>query len=651
MSLNPSDRAMNTNITQHPLQDVTDSLSSGDRVDSLLPQNIAAKSLSKENWVKFDDDVNANTDVSVSGENKTVNYNNNSNDNSDQNTRESETTNRLQTPSPIPPPIASKRQTAVKVKPDVVGDIPTNLNSQSNTEINSTATIQPYLPTATQTAPAVLPTESIHVNLNASGKTQQPNSQHQQQQHHNQKPKTPTKAASAAIVSSHGITNSNNNNNSISNSPKQLQQQQQQQQQQHNQLPHLSNNGTTSSTAVVATINNSHSNNSPSRHVTLPVESQPPMRTIELSTGRIREGFANGDIIVTLLPANTKWPWITPAVFRPELVPEELMAQGLTVGDMLIKVFSIAFLNSCLAFLVLQLTVEEYVHAMETLVNDYRFTVYNICYKRILVCWILFAFTVLLTLLFSGLQGVALFSLGVGWLFLNAAAIFLCMWIKLRLARGLEKCLARVNKQLIKHKILLILDDRGRISCHKVNLCFLYFDSAQCVNFLNEFLEQTEQNGGEAIKAGWEAKLDIDLNDIVIQGSNPVRLSRKQAVAQELYLSYLQRWGKDFLRRRLDWTVQEAGVHETPRHLQSSICPCQYEEEERGVQLYLRYASRWGMEALRGLVDITPLEPGRHCGQFQCPCQYIKEHLQCKPRGKLKCFNFVYWVLASERYD
>ncbi|XP_061402220.1 transmembrane protein 268-like, partial [Musca vetustissima] len=266
----------------------------------------------------------------------------------------------------------------------------------------------------------------------------------------------------------------------------------------------------------------------------------------------------NGDVIVTLLPANTKFPWVTPAIFRPELVPEELMAQGLT------------------------LTVEEYVHAMETLVNDYRFTMYNICYKRILVCWILFAFTVLLTLLFSGLQGVALFSLGVGWLFLNAAAIFLCMWVKLRLARGLEKCLARVNKQLIKHKILLVLDDRGRISCHKVNLCFLYFDSGPCVSFLNEFLEHTEQNGGEAIKAGWERKLDIDLNDIVIQGSTPVRVSRKQ---------------------------------------------------EQAGQLFLRYASRWGREAIRGLVDVTPLEPGRHCGQFQCPCQYIKDHLQCKPRG------------------
>lgn len=49
--------------------------------------------------------------------------------------------------------------------------------------------------------------------------------------------------------------------------------------------------------------------------------------------------LANGDVIVTLLPVNTKWPWLTPAVFRPELVPEELMAQGLTVC---ISIFAVA---------------------------------------------------------------------------------------------------------------------------------------------------------------------------------------------------------------------------------------------------------------------------------------------------------------------
>lgn len=183
-----------------------------------------------------------------------------------------------------------------------------------------------------------------------------------------------------------------------------------------------------------------------------------------------------------------------------------------------------------------QLTVEEYVHAMETLVNDYRFTMYNICYKRVLVVWILFAFVVLLGLLFSGLYGITLFSLGVGWLFLNAAAIFLCMWVKLRLARGLERCMARVNKQLIRHKILLALDDRGHISCHKVNLCFMYFEPSQCISYLNEFIERSEQNGN-TIEPGWESRLDVATNDIVIQGANTTRLSRKQVSVLEFRMT------------------------------------------------------------------------------------------------------------------
>lgn len=394
-----------------------------------------------------------------------------------------------------PPPQSQKNQATAAVQqrqrlplpPSTSDPMTTTTATTTTTRTRSKSPAQNPPTIATNITPAVLTTESTHVNLSTSSTT----------------PDKPVP-----------LTNITNSNKTIS--------------------------------------NNSTSPTVPKHDVSIPVSST--MRTIELSTGTIREGFANGDVIVTLLPCNTKWPWVTPAIFRPELVPEELMAQGLT------------------------LTVEEYVNAMETLVNDYRFTLYNICYKRILVCWILFAFCVLLTMLFSGLQGVALFSLGVAWLFLNAAAIFLCMWLKLRLSRGLEKCLARVNKQLIKHKIILVLDDRGKISCHKVNLCFLYFDSLHCVEFLNSFLEHTEQNGHN-LQAGWEAKLDLDVNDIVIQGSNPMRLSRKQAIATEIYLSYLQRWGKDFLRRRLDWTVQEAGVHETPRHLQSSICPCQYEEE------------------------------------------------------------------------
>ena len=40
-----------------------------------------------------------------------------------------------------------------------------------------------------------------------------------------------------------------------------------------------------------------------------------------------------GEVLVTLLPVNERLPWVTPARFRPELVPEELMTPALTVRN------------------------------------------------------------------------------------------------------------------------------------------------------------------------------------------------------------------------------------------------------------------------------------------------------------------------------
>ncbi|XP_015188136.1 PREDICTED: uncharacterized protein LOC107072593 isoform X2 [Polistes dominula] len=289
-----------------------------------------------------------------------------------------------------------------------------------------------------------------------------------------------------------------------------------------------------------------------------------PSNVISTPIGNIRQGFANGDTIVTLLPVNTRWPWITPAKFRPELVPEELMAQGLT------------------------LTVEDYVHIMELLVNDVRFNMYNVCYKRILVLWIFTAFVVLLGLLFSGVTGLTLFGLGVMWLVLNAAAIFFCMFIKIKLNHNLEKCMAQVNKHLLRHKILLGLDDRGKISCHKVNLCFIYFDTTDCIKKLQEVIEREECEGriirsnenDAQRKRELQQRMDIDDGDIVIQGSTTTRISRKQGKSEQVLCRYVQRWAKDYLRRRLDWTVDEDGGNpSSPRHIASALCPCQYIEE------------------------------------------------------------------------
>lgn len=174
-------------------------------------------------------------------------------------------------------------------------------------------------------------------------------------------------------------------------------------------------------------------------------------------------------------------------------------------------------------FDVFQLTVEEYVQIMELLVNDYRFTLYNVCYKRVLVVWITLAFILLLSLLFSGLTGLVLFGVGIFWLIINATAIFLSMYVKFKLQRNLERCLANVNKHLMRHKIIVALDDRGKISCHKITLCFIYLDPAQCIAHLQSSVEVQERD-----EQGWEQRMDISSNDIVIQGARTTRLSRKQ---------------------------------------------------------------------------------------------------------------------------
>ena len=54
-----------------------------------------------------------------------------------------------------------------------------------------------------------------------------------------------------------------------------------------------------------------------------------------------------------------------------------------------------------------------------------------------------------------------------------------------------------------------------------------------------------------------------------------------QERAEKLYHHYIQRWAKDYLRRRLDWIVEdlygrtEYASNTNPRHLRSALCPCQ----------------------------------------------------------------------------
>ena len=173
----------------------------------------------------------------------------------------------------------------------------------------------------------------------------------------------------------------------------------------------------------------------------------------------------------------------------------------------------------------------------------------------------------------------------------------------------MEKCMSVVNNSLIKHNLLLGVDDRGKISCHKVNLCFIYFEPNDCIVsnnldmqihwrlelvwncfFLQKRLEtvlaeKPEENGSvpsfdrESYLRDVEQFEDIEV--VVTGRSSSLRIARGQERAERLFLHYIQRWAKDYLRRRLDWVIEdlygrsEYASNTSPRHLRTALCPCQ----------------------------------------------------------------------------
>lgn len=297
----------------------------------------------------------------------------------------------------------------------------------------------------------------------------------------------------------------------------------------------------------------------------------------------------NGQIIVTLLPLNTSCAWITPARFRPELVPEELMHSSLT------------------------LTVEEYVQGMSILVNDHRFTLFNILYKRMIFLWISMGFIFLISMLFSGARGVSLFLGGTTWLILNALGIFACLWFKFKLVHALESCVSSVNAIFVKHNLLLGIDDRGHLSCHKINLFFVYFDTSHCVKYLNEMIGNGTLGNRDTTSAPGTANgavaqrpvnditnIEIDDDVVIITSASNARNSRKvdrsQGRAERLILRYSQRWVKEYTRKRLD----------------------------------LRHRLHYTSPATAADPNWTELPP-RHCIGHRCLCQFIEEHLKFKP--------------------
>lgn len=346
--------------------------------------------------------------------------------------------------------------------------------------------------------------------------------------------------------------------------------------------------------------------------------------------------FANGDVIVSLLPLNEGWDWVTPAKFKAHLVPEELMAQSLT------------------------LTVEDYVTTMSVLFSDYRFNFYIIFHRRVLGLWISLSILLLLCLLFSGWTGGPLFTGGMLWLLLNALGIFAAIYVKQKLYRMLEEAIAQVNAVLSKHNVFLGLDDRGRYSCHKVELVFVYFDAKYCIKFLQDMLNNSEQQvnsggGAGSVRQNNSAQqFDssshqqavitlsntlqcIDTADIIITGATPRKLSQKEKYADKLLLRYSQRWVREYNRERMELNASSSRQQQAmPQEGASGQSP----ETGNGAttmmmnnqQPHPKGPPGTGVPPKASTTSCSSIPmAARHCRGHKCFCQYIEEHLKYKP--------------------
>jgi len=201
----------------------------------------------------------------------------------------------------------------------------------------------------------------------------------------------------------------------------------------------------------------------------------------------------------------------------------------------------------------------------------------------------------------------------------------------------LEQAIAQVNGVFSKHNIFLGVDDRGRYSCHKVNLVFVYFDAKYCVKFLQDMLNNAEPQSADTTRIGKNSLVNftlnslqnIDTSDIIITGSTPKNISQKEKYAEKLLLRYSQRWIREFNRDRIELNPQlpmPATNAATNGNQTTGMMNNQQPHPQPSTATNNRAA-----------ITAIPMS-SRHCRTSRCFCQYIEEHLKYKPVTKL--FNF-----------
>uniref|UniRef100_A0AC34REH0 Secreted protein n=1 Tax=Panagrolaimus sp. JU765 TaxID=591449 RepID=A0AC34REH0_9BILA len=59
--------------------------------------------------------------------------------------------------------------------------------------------------------------------------------------------------------------------------------------------------------------------------------------------------------------------------------------------------------------------------------------------------------------------------------------IFFAVIIRKYLKEGLSQVVSGTNKHLLHHNLIVGVQDRGQLSCHKVVIIFMYYQTHECL--------------------------------------------------------------------------------------------------------------------------------------------------------------------------
>ncbi|GMR33488.1 hypothetical protein PMAYCL1PPCAC_03683 [Pristionchus mayeri] len=250
--------------------------------------------------------------------------------------------------------------------------------------------------------------------------------------------------------------------------------------------------------------------------------------------------FKNGKVVVSVWPENTTCAWVIPPRYNPYSMPAILASQGI------------------------KMLPDDYILALEMITNDYRFRSYCTLYGRLVAIWMTLSLLVLLAVLFSSPQGglpVLIFCFG--WCATVLIGILGCCVLRKQMRVGLRHAVQAANRILQRHGILAGVEDRGQISCHKVVIHLMYFDTTGCQSDL-ERLVRIKSTGGA-----------------LLSPDQPTPPSLVNEEASKLLLKYSHGYVKESVTSRLVFPTRPTqGVSEySPKHCEKNLCLCQYIEK------------------------------------------------------------------------